>query len=427
LVNYYRKTHLPPSFFDRFINSIGEVIDGKEGAIQYIEYAAAQAQAMGNKPFFMVLSLINPHDVLFQPQQFDASGYPPEYLQGDVPLPPTLNESLATKPTSQSQYLTIGLQAGVTPSTPEQQYGYMYVHAHVCVCVSVCVCVYEYVCVRVSVYVCVCVCVLKGNGIQAPEALDWDRLVALHSPTPFPFPLSQFYANLMKHVDAYVVQTLDKLQATGLLDNTLIINTADHGELGLSHGGQIQKDFNVYEQTLRVPLTFSNPKLFPQPLQSEQLVSLVDLLPTLATLLQLPRSAYPKKHKWAGVDFSSVVLNPAKAKPVQDYTVFTFDDYTSGQPYVAPQIGKLGPWVLEPAHLIGIREKRWKIAMHYDPSEAISGTPRQWEFYDMQTDPNGESERRSVCVDEKGGGRWSKSQPSRLGDLHLSSCSPIYI
>lgn len=111
----------------RFINSVGEVVNGKEGVIQYIEYAAAQAQAMGNKPFFMVISLINPHDVLFQPAQFDASGYPPAFLEGDVPLPPTINESLATKPTVQTQYQTIGLASGVTPSTMEQQIGYMYV------------------------------------------------------------------------------------------------------------------------------------------------------------------------------------------------------------------------------------------------------------------------------------------------------------
>lgn len=135
----------------------------------------------------------------------------------------------------------------------------------------------------------------------------------------------------MSLVDSYVVKTLDSLREKNLLDNTLIINTADHGEMGLSHGGQIQKDFNVYEQTLRVPFTFSNPQLWPQPVASDQLVSLVDLLPTLATLLQLPKSAYPKEHKWSGVDFSPVVLNPKSNKKVQDYTLFTFDDFTSGQ------------------------------------------------------------------------------------------------
>lgn len=103
---------------------MGSVIDGEEGAIAFIEYAAAQAQAQG-KPFFMVLSLINPHDVLFQPKQFAASGYPSEFLTGDIDLPATINESLATKPTSQLQYRNIGIAAGVTPSGYDEQLAYM--------------------------------------------------------------------------------------------------------------------------------------------------------------------------------------------------------------------------------------------------------------------------------------------------------------
>ena len=104
---------------------MGSVVNGKEGALAFIEYAAAQAQAQGNKPFFMVLSLINPHDVLFQPNQFAASGYPQEFLTGDIVLPATINESLATKPTAQEQILQIGLASGSTPRTYEEQVGYM--------------------------------------------------------------------------------------------------------------------------------------------------------------------------------------------------------------------------------------------------------------------------------------------------------------
>jgi len=40
---------------------------------------------------------------------------------------------------------------------------------------------------------------------------------------------------------------------------------------------------------------------------------------------------------------------------------------------------------------VGIREKRWKIAMYYDPAEAVTNTPRQWELYDRLTDPEGMS------------------------------------
>lgn len=47
---------------------------------------------------------------------------------------------------------------------------------------------------------------------------------------------------------------LNLLEEINLLENTLIIRTADHGEMGLTHHGQRQKNFNFYEETLRVPL-----------------------------------------------------------------------------------------------------------------------------------------------------------------------------
>lgn len=41
------------------------------------------------------------------------------------------------------------------------------------------------------------------------------------------------------------VNTLNTLDEMGLTDKTLIIRTADHGEMGMAHGTQIQKNFNM--------------------------------------------------------------------------------------------------------------------------------------------------------------------------------------
>jgi arylsulfatase A-like enzyme len=68
-----------------------------------------------------------------------------------------------------------------------------------------------------------------------------------------------FYGNLMKASDQYLVDVLHALDETGLRDNTVVIRTADHGEMGLAHGGLRQKNFNFYEESLRVPLIFSSP------------------------------------------------------------------------------------------------------------------------------------------------------------------------
>ena len=47
-----------------------------------------------------------------------------------------------------------------------------------------------------------------------------------------------------------------------LRSRTVVVRCADHGEMGLSHGGLRQKMFNTYEETINVPLVFSNPALF---------------------------------------------------------------------------------------------------------------------------------------------------------------------
>ena len=63
-----------------------------------------------------------------------------------------------------------------------------------------------------------------------------------------------FYGKLMKSSDNYLVQVLDTLDDLDLTDDTLIIRTADHGEMGLAHGGLRQKNFNFYEEAIRVRL-----------------------------------------------------------------------------------------------------------------------------------------------------------------------------
>jgi choline-sulfatase len=181
-----------------------------------------------------------------------------------------------------------------------------------------------------------------------------------------------FYGNLMKASDAYLVKILDTLDTAGLLENTLVIATADHGEMGIAHGGLRQKNFNMYEESLRVPLVYSNPRLFPKPRTSKALVSHVDFLPTLARLVGAPPAA---RDYWQGVDYSDQILSDTP-KPGQDYTVFTYDDWQSGQ--------ARGPYPQAPNHIVSIREQRYKLGRYYDSAVTV---PEQWEMYDLKLDP----------------------------------------
>jgi choline-sulfatase len=181
-----------------------------------------------------------------------------------------------------------------------------------------------------------------------------------------------FYGNLMISSDQYLVNVLDTLESTGLMDNTVVIRTADHGEMGLAHGGLRQKNFNFYEESLRVPLVFSNRRLYPTARETDALVSHVDFLPTLATLFAAPESA---RAEWQGVDYAKAVLDPDTRAP-QDYVVFTWDDWQAGQPN--------GPYLPPPNHIVSIREERWKLAEYYDADGQV---PSQWEMYDLKHDP----------------------------------------
>jgi arylsulfatase A-like enzyme len=199
-----------------------------------------------------------------------------------------------------------------------------------------------------------------------------------------------FYGNLMASSDDYLVQILDTLEDENLLDNTLVVYTSDHGEMGTAHGGMIQKNFNFYEETMRVPLVFSNPRLFPNGTTSKALVSHVDFLPTMASLLEIPESA---RQEWQGVDYSRVVKNPGANGP-QNYVVFTFDDWQGGQsnPLFYPTGAN---------RIVSIREGRYKLAKYYDPDGVA---PDEFEMYDLKADP---LEKRNLAFP---GAKLSRSQ-----------------
>ena len=123
-----------------------------------------------------------------------------------------------------------------------------------------------------------------------------------------------------------------------------------------------------------MPLVFSNPRLFPEARASNALVSHVDLVPTLASLIVAPDAV---RAEWQGVDYSALVRDPPAASVhVQDHIVFTYDDVRCAQNVV-----QLVP---PPNRIVSIREARYKLARYYD-ADGIE--PDQWEMYDLETDP----------------------------------------
>ena len=110
-----------------------------------------------------------------------------------------------------------------------------------------------------------------------------------HRSTPLrPARLSvNFYAYLHTVVDKHIMTVLDTLQETGLMDSTIVLRLADHGEGDLSHGMR-EKAYTVYEEMIHIPLIVHNPKLYPEPLETNAFYDHFDLLPTILDLAGVP-------------------------------------------------------------------------------------------------------------------------------------------
>uniref|UniRef100_A0A667YQW3 Arylsulfatase K n=1 Tax=Myripristis murdjan TaxID=586833 RepID=A0A667YQW3_9TELE len=87
-----------------------------------------------------------------------------------------------------------------------------------------------------------------------------------------------FYYAMCAETDAMLGQIISALRETGLLNNTVVIFTADHGDLAMEHR-QFYK-MSMFEGSSHVPLLITGPG-FMSGLQVSQPVSLVDLYPTI--------------------------------------------------------------------------------------------------------------------------------------------------
>jgi arylsulfatase A-like enzyme len=98
--------------------------------------------------------------------------------------------------------------------------------------------------------------------------------------------LRSLYAEEVAYTDTLVGEVLDELDRRGLADNTLVILTADHGEMLGEHG----LDFlhhGLYDEALRVPLIIRAPGARIGVKRVEPQVRLMDLVNTVLDYLKL--------------------------------------------------------------------------------------------------------------------------------------------
>jgi arylsulfatase A-like enzyme len=97
------------------------------------------------------------------------------------------------------------------------------------------------------------------------------------------------YDGAIRYTDQQLDLLLRELARRGMLDNTIVIVTADHGEHWGDHG-RLSHGNTVYRQALQVPLVIRYPQRFPRGYVVEEPVSLRDLPTTVLDLAGVTRA-----------------------------------------------------------------------------------------------------------------------------------------
>ena len=107
------------------------------------------------------------------------------------------------------------------------------------------------------------------------------------------------YSALISGADHNAGRIVKRLEELGLRENTLVIFTADQGWNAGHHGvwgkGNGTWPFNMYEESLRVPLIWNHPARIRSGQSPAPMVSSYDYFPTILDYLGIPAPADPRR------------------------------------------------------------------------------------------------------------------------------------
>lgn len=94
--------------------------------------------------------------------------------------------------------------------------------------------------------------------------------------------LAALYYGQVTAVDDWAARVLKSIQELGLEKNTIVLFSSDHGDLLGSH--QLFNKNAHYDESIRIPLLMRWPGRIKSAVQDKQIISLVDVMPTLLDL-----------------------------------------------------------------------------------------------------------------------------------------------
>ncbi|REK12981.1 MAG: hypothetical protein DWQ37_10160 [Planctomycetota bacterium] len=229
-----------------------------------------------------------------------------------------------------------------------------------------------------------------------------------------------YYLNLIRDNDDTLATLWATLGELDLWENTIVIQTADHGELAGSHGGLRGKGPFPYEQQTHVPFVVAHPDVRGGG-TCQAVTSHIDLIPTLVGLTGLSEADRRAATKdLPGVDFSPWIAkaDQAKADSVRPGALFNYVGLQTidanylkkiaplqahGKP--APPLSELHPDLGKRGFLNFVFDGRYKFARYYAPNQF--NTPRDLdaifrdndcELFDLEADPH---EMNNLAIDPR--------------------------
>lgn len=336
-------------------------------AVQWLSTRALELR--GRQPWMLAVNFVNPHDIMYFSSgraQEDSraernllsplSGAPAEgpYARDwrELPLPRSFHaEKLANKPWAQRSYAEV--------------------------------------------------CDMLYGRIDPADEAAWRAM-------------QSYYFNCIRDVDRHTLTVLQALKRLGLEGETIVVYTADHGEMAGAHQLR-QKGPHIYKENVRLPFIVRHPDLAGGS-STPSLASCIDLTPTLLGLAGVEPKACVEHYPWLkGVDLGAAIASP-RGRTARDARGVLFN---YGVPlYIDPEFMRRGirthhvsdrltplrvglkegqflPSLKNKAFFRGLHDGRYKFARYFRPDQHHK--PRDWatllaynelELYDTQTDPD---------------------------------------
>ncbi len=229
-----------------------------------------------------------------------------------------------------------------------------------------------------------------------------------------------YYLNCLKDVDMQIGTVLDELERQGMRENTVIVFTADHGEMCGRHNLRGKGPFS-YEENIHVPLFIVHPEI-PGGQSTRALSSHLDLAPTLLALTgAAPQDVEKITASLPGRDMSPVLADPAGASLSQIRPcalhcydmILTLDAnflkemvqaYNRGENW--ERIKSIKPDLSKRGNIRIVFDGRYKFARYFAPTKR--NTPKKLEellrdndleLFDLRNDP---TEMRNLAMDLPG-------------------------